>query len=216
MALPISQNDINQARTLIYKIAGLYLPSNKDSIIKNRLDKLARDLGIEDYDEFFSGLRHGLGKQDFINAFTTNKTDFFREGFHFKDMVDRILPHRLLSDEPFKVLCAASSTGEEPYSIAATLLFAKEVYQSKTQVSVQAIDIDTSVLETAKVGKYIVDTHLNPLPDWLELKDYFDISTKEKHKVTMNAKPCLKNIVSFKQQNLSDKETKSENSNSKI
>lgn len=205
MALPISQNDINQARTLIYKIAGLYLPSNKDSIIKNRLDKLARDLGIEDYEEFFSALKRGLYKQDFINAFTTNKTDFFREGFHFKDMIDRVLPQRLLNNEPFRVLCAASSTGEEPYSIAATLLFAKEVYQSTTQVSVQAIDIDTSVLETAKAGKYVVDTHLNPLPDWLELKDYFDISTKDKHKITMNAKQCLKEILSFKQQNLSDK-----------
>lgn len=205
MALTISQNDINQARTLIYKIAGLYLPSNKDSIIKNRLDKLARDLGIEDYEEFFSALKRGLYKQDFINAFTTNKTDFFREGFHFKDMIDRVLPQRLLNNEPFRVLCAASSTGEEPYSIAATLLFAKEVYQSTTQVSVQAIDIDTSVLETAKAGKYVVDTHLNPLPDWLELKDYFDISTKDKHKITMNAKQCLKEILSFKQQNLSDK-----------
>ena len=205
MALPISQNDINQARTLIYKIAGLYLPSNKDSIIKNRLDKLARDLGIEDYEEFFSALKRGLYKQDFINAFTTNKTDFFREGFHFKDMIDRVLPQRLLNNEPFRVLCAASSTGEEPYSIAATLLFAKEVYQSTTQVSVQAIDIDTSVLETAKAGKYVVDTHLNPLPDWLELKDYFDISTQDKHKITMNAKQCLKEILSFKQQNLSDK-----------
>ena len=205
MALPISQNDINQARTLIYKIAGLYLPSNKDSIIKNRLDKLARDLGIEDYEEFFSALKRGLYKHDFINAFTTNKTDFFREGFHFKDMIDRVLPQRLLNNEPFRVLCAASSTGEEPYSIAATLLFAKEVYQSTTQVSVQAIDIDTSVLETAKAGKYVVDTHLNPLPDWLELKDYFDISTKDKHKITMNAKQCLKEILSFKQQNLSDK-----------
>lgn len=201
----INQTYINQARTLIYKIAGLYLPTNKDSIIKNRLDKLARDLDIEDYEEFFSELKRGLYKQDFINAFTTNKTDFFREGFHFKDMIDRILPQRLLSDEPFRVLCAASSTGEEPYSIAATLLFAKEVYQSTAQVSVQAIDIDTSVLETAKAGKYVVDTHLNPLPDWLELKDYFDISVKDKHKIIMNAKQCLKDILSFKQQNLSDK-----------
>ena len=79
------------------------------------------------------------------------------------------------------------------------------MYQSTTQVRVQAIDIDTSVLETAKAGKYVVDTHLNPLPDWLELKDYFDISTKDKHKITMNAKQCLKEILSFKQQNLSDK-----------
>ena len=131
------------------------------------------DLGIQDYTEFFTALKRGQFKQDFINAFTTNKTDFFREGFHFKDMVDRILPQGLHNNDSFKVFCSASSTGEEPYSIAATLLFAKEIYQSNAKVSVQAIDIDTSVLEIAKIGKYIVDTRLNPLPTWLRAKRLF-------------------------------------------
>ena len=158
MPAVINQEDIEQARDLIYKIAGIYMPQNKDSTIKNRLDKLSRDLNIQDYPAFFAALKRGQFKQDFINAFTTNKTDFFREGFHFKDMIDRVLPQRLQENEPFKVFCSASSTGEEPYSIASTLLFAKEIYRSNTQVSVQAIDIDTSVLEVAKAGNYTVDT----------------------------------------------------------
>lgn len=198
----INQEDINQARELIYKFAGIHMPANKDSTIKNRLDKLSRDLDIQDYTAFFIALRRGQFKQDFINAFTTNKTDFFREGFHFKDMVDRILPQRLRDDEPFKVLCSASSTGEEPYSIAATLLFAKEIYKSNTQVSVQAIDIDTSVLEVARNGNYIVDTRLNPLPTWLELKEYFDITRLNDREISMNAKQNLKKILTFKQHNL--------------
>ncbi|TLD85289.1 protein-glutamate O-methyltransferase CheR [Helicobacter sp. MIT 11-5569] len=198
----INLEDINQARELIYKIAGLYMPQNKDSTIKNRLDKLSRELNIKDYSEFFMGLKHGKFKQEFINAFTTNKTDFFREGFHFEDMMNRILPHRLQDNEPFEVLCAASSTGEEPYSIAATLLFAKEIYHSNTQVSVQAIDIDTFVLEVARVGNYIIDTNLNPLPTWIELKNYFDITRLSEHKIRMQAKQNLKKILTFKQHNL--------------
>ncbi|MCI5968634.1 CheR family methyltransferase [Helicobacter sp.] len=198
----INQEDINQARELIYEIAGIHMPQNKDATIRNRLDKLSRDLDIQDYSVFFTALKRGQFKQDFINAFTTNKTDFFREGFHFKDMIDRILPQRLQDSEPFKVFCSASSTGEEPYSIASTLLFAKEIYQSQTQVSVQAIDIDTSVLEVAKAGNYIVNTRLNPLPTWIELKDYFEIKELSEREISMNAKYNLKKILNFKQCNL--------------
>lgn len=198
----ISSNEINKARDLIYEVAGIYLPSNKDSTIKNRLDKLARDLGIDDFDNFFIQLKSGRFKQEFINSFTTNKTDFFREGFHFLDMINRILPHRFKESEPIKVYCSASSTGEEPYSIAATLLYAKEIYHSKTPISLLATDIDTSVLEFAKKGKYIVDTFLNPLPTWLELKDFFDMTPKSQREILMDAKSSLKNIVKFKQHNL--------------
>lgn len=198
----ISTDAIHQARALIYDIAGIYLPENKDSTIRNRLDKLARDLDIKDFDSFFANLKRGSYKQDFINAFTTNKTDFFREGFHFKDMVDRILPQRLQSNAPLKVLCAASSTGEEPYSIASTLLFAQEIYQSNTPLSIQAIDIDTSVLEFAKVGEYVVDTRLNPLPNWLDLNAYFYMAQRNEREIIMNAKSNIKELIAFKQHNL--------------
>ena len=146
MSVNINNNDINKAREIIYKIAGIYLPTSKDSTIKNRLDMLKRKFNIQDFDNFFHQVKHGHFKQEFVNAFTTNKTDFFREGFHFDDMLDRILPHRLKENEPIKVYCSASSTGEEPYSIATTLLYAKEIYCSSTPVSVLATDIDTSVL----------------------------------------------------------------------
>lgn len=202
--MPIGNNEINKAREAIYKIAGIYLPSSKDSTIKNRLDILKRKLGIQDFDIFFNQIKQGQFKQDFINAFTTNKTDFFREGFHFGDMLDRILPQRLRENEPIKVYCSASSTGEEPYSIAATLLYAKEIYHSSTPVSVLATDIDTSVLEFAKEGKYLVNTKLNPLPTWLDLKDYFDIRNKNENEIFMDAKSNLKNILTFKQHNLYD------------
>ncbi len=200
----ISNNEINKAREVIYKIAGIYLPPSKDSTIKNRLDILKRKLGIQDFDSFLSQVQQGQFKQEFINAFTTNKTDFFREGFHFDDMLDRILPQRLRDNEPMKVYCSASSTGEEPYSIASTLLYAKEIYRSSTAVSVLATDIDTSVLEFAKEGKYLVNTKLNPLPNWLDLRDYFDISHKNENEISMNAKSNLKSILTFKQHNLYD------------
>ena len=202
MACVINNEDINKARKLIYDICQIHLPASKDSTIRNRLEKLSREFKIEDFSKFFRGVESGLYKQDFINAFTTNKTDFFREGFHFLDMMDRILPHSLKSSEPFKVFCSASSTGEEPYSIAATLLHAKEVYRSNTPVSVVATDIDTSVLETAKMGEYLVDTLINPLPTWLTLGDFFDMKRDSSRLVSMKAKRILKDLITYKQLNL--------------
>lgn len=199
----ITDEHMKRARELIYELAGIYLPSNKDSTVKNRLDKLRRDLSIDNFDTFFNNLKFGKNKQEFINAFTTNKTDFFREGFHFVDMLNRILPHRLKTNDPISVYCSASSTGEEPYSIAATLLYAKDVYKSNTQVSITATDIDTSVLEVARTGKYLVDTFLNPLPDWLNLQDYFNIEKQNGNRINLEAKPSLKKIITFKQHNLS-------------
>lgn len=79
----ISETEINQARKMIYEMAGIHLPSNKDSTIKNRLEKLARDLKIENFNDFFIQLKAGRFKQDFINSFTTNKTDFFVRVFIF-------------------------------------------------------------------------------------------------------------------------------------
>ena len=67
----ISETEINQARKMIYEMAGIHLPSNKDSTIKNRLEKLARDLKIENFNDFFIQLKAGRFKQDFINSFTT-------------------------------------------------------------------------------------------------------------------------------------------------
>ncbi|CAM2930339.1 CheR family methyltransferase [Helicobacter burdigaliensis] len=198
----ITDKDIDKAREMIYEMAGIFLPPSKNSTIKNRLDKLARDLNFEDYENFFKNLRIGRNKQEFINAFTTNKTDFFREGFHFIDMLNRILPHRLKEKEPIKVYCAASSTGEEPYSIAATLLHAKEVYQSDTPFSICATDIDTSVLEVAKKGEYLVNTKLNPLPNWLDLSLYFEMQTISPKEVSLKAKRELKEAITFRQLNL--------------
>ncbi|PZT48744.1 chemotaxis protein [Helicobacter valdiviensis] len=198
----ITDKDIDKARDIIYELAGTFLPPSKNSTIKNRLDKLARDFNIEDFEAFFRNVKLGRNKQDFINAFTTNKTDFFREGFHFIDMLNRILPHRLKEREPIKVYCAASSTGEEPYSIAATLLHAKEVYQSNTSFSICATDIDTSVLETARKGEYIVNTKLNPLPNWLDLSLYFDMQTLTPKEISLKVKRELKEAITFKQLNL--------------
>lgn len=206
MAIEITQNDIDKARNLIYELAGINLQQNKDSIIKNRLDKLVRDCAIINFNDFFNNVKTGLFRQEFINAFTTNKTDFFREIFHFRDMMDRILPKRIHDGSPIKVYCSASSSGEEPYSIASTLLWAKEIYRSSTPVSVLASDIDTNMLKAVQSGEYIVDIRLNPLPKWIDLHLFFNIEKISEYEVSLKAKANVKSILTLKQLNLFSKQ----------
>ncbi|CAE10294.1 CheR family methyltransferase [Wolinella succinogenes] len=201
-----SKGFLEKAREEIYKITGIHLADNKDSLILNRIEKLARELKISDYDEILKEVSLGKYRQEFINAFTTNKTDFFREPFHFTDMMDRVLPRLCREKNSIKIYCSASSTGEEPYSIAATLLHAKEVYRCDgVPASIIATDIDTNVLDFAQKGQYKVDTLLNKLPTWLELDRYFEMKPLEGEKsreIQMNAKACLKSLISFKTMNL--------------
>lgn len=202
MSVVVRDAEINKAKELIYELAGIHLSNDKDLAIKNRLNKLIKSCNIQNFDDFFSQLKIGKFKQEFINTFTNNKTDFFREDFHFVDMLDRILPHRLKESEPLKIWCSASSTGEEPYSIAATLSYGRDIYRSNTPCSILATDIDTSVLETAKIGEYVVDTCITPLPEWLDLENSFDITPKSERNVFIKVKPSLKNFITFKQLNL--------------
>ena len=201
-----SMKDIlEKVRIELYKITGIHLADNKDSLILNRIEKLARELGILDYEQILNEIASGKHHQEFINAFTTNKTDLFRESFHFMDMFNRVLPRLFQGHAPIKVYCSASSTGEEPYSIAATLLHAKESYHGEgVNMSVVATDIDTAVLRIAQKGEYKVDTQINKLPTWIDLARYFDVKPigSSQREIQMNAKSALKSLITFKTLNL--------------
>ncbi|RAX58179.1 chemotaxis protein [Helicobacter monodelphidis] len=197
----ITREFLDQIRTELYEKTGIFLDKSKDTLITNRIKRLIKDLGILNNKDFFEKIsRH---EQDFINAFTTNKTDFFREGFHFLDMIDRVMPRVCAENRPFKVYCSASSTGEEPYSIAATLLHAKNIYGTPNlPISILATDVDTDVLEIAKKGVYQVNTRLSPLPTWLNMSDYFNIRNVGTAEVSIEAVAALKSMITFKVFNL--------------
>lgn len=192
----------------IYELSGIHIVDSKFAMIKNRVVKLMKDIHCDDV----GGLLVMVDKdkkiaQDFINVFTTNKTDFFRESFHFDDLLDRVLPQLFKTQSRIKIYCCASSTGQEPYSIASTVAYAKKIYNASTQVEIIATDIDTQVLSIAKEGKYTINPLLEKWPKWAESEtsEFFDVvdeSNKVRH---LSVKPKLKNMVSFRQLNLFNK-----------
>lgn len=197
--------ELNVIRQLAYKYIGITIGEHKDIMIKNRMDKLSRTLGLS-YSEILERVSIGELKESFISAYTTNKTDFFREVFHFEDLRDRVLPSFFNSCETPRIYCSASSTGEEPYSIAITCLIAKEKYAiSNAKFDIFATDIDVEVLKKAKDALYAHSASSNTFPHWVHHAKYF---TRQEIDYTkgflIHPKDEVLKMVQFGVQNLMD------------
>ncbi|MGX3043851.1 CheR family methyltransferase [Helicobacter sp. T3_23-1056] len=207
MQLDDVAKSFKKIQAYLYELTGIHLENNsKQTMMKNRLDSLTRNAvfgevqTVQDILDIAS--QNAQARQLFINAFTTNKTDFFRERVHFQDMLDRAMPTLFQSHFKIKIYCAASSTGEEPYSIAATALYAKEIYRSSSDIEIIATDIDTKVLQAAKDGVFNFNPRLH-LPNWVNMDKYFDtISENPNGTLQIRAKPELKSILKFQNLNL--------------
>lgn len=189
--------DFARVKAIIYRAAGINLGDSKKQLVYSRLARRLRALGIGNFDEYLAYLEHHKSEQqEFINALTTNLTAFFRESHHFSILSDFAKNKRNPTDK-LRVWCAASSTGEEPYSIAMTLV---EAFGSYTPpVEIIASDIDSSVLQFAEQGVYSID-RLDALS--LEQKKNFFLRGKGKNSGKAKVIDKLRQLVSFKQINL--------------
>jgi len=150
---PLSPDDFQRVARLMYDVAGLHLPANKEGLVRARLAARVRALGLADYAAYVALLiadNRGPEVDTAIDLLTTNKTSFFREATHF-DLLDaevrRKGPRRL------RIWSAACSTGEEPYSIAMILASAGAV-PPVCDVKVLATDICRHALAHAEQGTY--------------------------------------------------------------
>jgi len=139
-------------RDYLYKHAGIVLNDSKQAMVMGRLEKRLRHHGIDSYGEYF----RQFGKPGFenettmaIDLLTTNETYFFRESKHFDYVVEKILPQHSAA-KPFRVWSAASSSGEEAYTLA--MLLAE--YLRSRQWDIVGTDISTRILEKARRGLY--------------------------------------------------------------
>ena len=122
-------------------------------MVYSRLSRRLRDTGYDSFHEYLSWLEGHDGPewQEFVNALTTNLTAFFREQHHFEILASLL---RMRSAGPWNIWCNAASTGEEPYSIAMTVL---ETLGNNASFKLTASDIDSRVLATAARGVYRLD-----------------------------------------------------------
>ena len=193
-----------QVKNMLYSLTGITLSENKDIMIANRLDKLKRTIKFQDsVAELLQKVNDGLYVTEFINAFTTNKTHFFRESFHFEDLRDRVLPQFLENNQEVNIYCSASSTGEEPYSIAITV---KEV-SPYLKASIIATDIDTDVLQHAANGIYRFQQSSKEFPSWVQIRKYFKKKVEKSFlgdEILIKINDDIKQIITFAQMNLNN------------
>lgn len=197
-----------RVKKILYSLTGITLAENKDIMIANRLHKLKRDTKYSgDVDELLDSIEEGSHTMEFINSFTTNKTHFFREDFHFIDLRDRVLPSFVNSGKEIKMYCSASSTGEEPYSMAMTVLETQEQLNGRINASIIATDIDTNVLQYAANGVYRYSKSSKEFPDWIKPQKYFKKRVKKtlaSEEILIKVKPELQKMVTFQVNNLNN------------
>ncbi len=189
--------DFERVRALIYKRAGISLADSKQEMVYSRLARRLRATGIESFAKYLDDLEAGrLGEDEweaFTNALTTNLTSFFREAHHFPLLAEHIRAKR----EPITIWCSASSTGEEPYSIAMTVCEAFNTLTPNCQII--ATDIDTNVLAHAANGVYTMDRLDKMAP---ERARRFFLRGKGDKAGYARVRPELRNLITFKQLNL--------------
>ncbi len=145
--------DFARIRQILHGHAGISLSESKRSMVYNRIARRLRACGVKATAQYLDIVESDAAEHEAcMNALTTNLTSFFREAHHFDVMAEYI---RDRNYPRLRIWCAAASTGEEPYSIAMTMI---ETYNSDTPpVEVIASDIDTDVLAHAQRGVYALD-----------------------------------------------------------
>lgn len=183
--------DFDRVQTMIYKRAGISLHDGKHAMVYSRLSRRLRDTGHQSFKDYLGWLDTSDGPewQEFVNALTTNLTSFFRENHHF-EILSNLLKSRPASDS-LKVWCSASSTGEEPYSIAMTVV---EALGARANFSLMASDIDSKVLASAQQGVYRLDGLKGV--DAQQIQRYF-LRGKGGNDGMVMVKPELKKFVEF-------------------
>ena len=192
-----ADTDFARVKAIIYRKAGINLGDSKKQLVYSRLARRLRALQLNNFDEYLAYLDHNKSEQqEFINALTTNLTAFFREPHHFSILADYIRNRKATAGK-LRVWCAASSTGEEPYSIAMTLVEAYGTYAPPVEII--ASDIDSSVLEFAAQGIYSLE-RLEALS--LEKKRQFFLRGKGNNNGRAKVIDKLRQLVEFRKINL--------------
>jgi chemotaxis protein methyltransferase CheR len=152
----LSRDDFDRISQMIYADAGIHLAEGKAALVYARLAKRLRALRMQafrDYCDLVSSPEGASERQEMLTSLTTNVTRFFREPHHFEHLKMHVLPPLAQRRSRIRLWSAACSTGQEPYSIAFTLL-SLWPDAAKHDVKILATDIDRNVLAAAEAGVY--------------------------------------------------------------
>jgi len=199
----IGTNDFKKLCDVIYRRTGIDLDIKRYTPLKPKIEKLMQKFGYSNFRSFFHDYRFDKNKelkQELLNLVTINETYFYRENYQFEALVNDVL-YKIAKNrdknDVIRILCAPSSTGEEPYSIVLSLIDEGNFIE-EWDVEVVGIDIDSNVINKAKKGIYSKRS-IQYIPKHL-LESYF-IKKGDEYEIAN----MLKNVVEFKIVNIVDK-----------
>ncbi|OBU24320.1 CheR family methyltransferase [Photobacterium aquimaris] len=137
---------------------GIVLGDNKQYLVRSRLSPLIKRFGMQSLSELLQLTLSGRNREvrvAVVDAMTTNETLWFRDGYPYTVLADKVLPELAAKRRSFKIWSAASSSGQEPYSIAMTIL---EQQQKRPgllpNIQITATDISQTMLDMCREGVY--------------------------------------------------------------
>jgi len=197
----LSDSDYRSIRDRVYELSGIRLGDQKFDLVYSRLTRRLRTLGLADFTSYLDFLDSSEGPDELeqmLNALTTNLTSLFREAHHFDHLKDLALQSSLEQqkgpDRRLRIWSSACSTGEEPYSIAMTLLDSNIDF-GRVDVRILATDLNTDVLEQASLGRYSAPV-IAKCPE--SCRKYVQLSQDGSGQMQAKAR----DLISFKQLNL--------------
>jgi chemotaxis protein methyltransferase CheR len=198
----ITDQEFALFQRLIKTLAGIHLSDAKKQLVFGRLRNRVRQVGLNNFESYYAyavSKKHPEERQIIVDLLTTNETYFFREPRHFAVLRDEILPARSMA-RPFRVWSAASSSGEEAYSLAMVIAdrLGMNPYPSW---SVMGSDVSQKVLDQAQRGHYPMQ-RIDGIPErYLKTFCLKGVGAQEG---TLLIDPSLRNRVEFSRINLND------------
>jgi len=201
--MTLHKDDFIYLRTLVKQKSGISLSDDKAYLIESRLMPVMSLHKVSGFSDLVSRLRLGQDARlvtDIVEAMTTNETSFFRDMKPFDQLRDSLVPWVAEQNKSrqLDIWCAASSTGQEPYSIAMTLMENKHKLPD-WRIKIDGTDIDTKVLDKAREGIYTQFEVQRGLPIMLLMK-YF--TQQESYGEKWLLKDEIKKLTSYSQFNL--------------
>jgi len=198
-----SNEDFDALRRLVKELTGINLTEQKRELVYGRLARRLRALRLGTFAEYRDLLASDGGNEigEFCNAITTNLTSFFRESHHFDYLREHLLQARAANrhaSRRMRIWSAGCSTGEEPYSLAMTVL--ETLPELRTwDIKILATDLDSDVLAKARRGIYAAERVRAIGPQRLSR---FFVEQRGRDGLCYEVAPELTSLITFRQLNL--------------
>ncbi len=168
ISVELTEKHFIKISQIVYRLCGIYLKEGKEALVRARLMKRLRALGMEDFETYVKYIESKEGANELIfmvDVITTNKTGFFREPAHFDYLKNSIVPE--LKNRRLRFWSAACSSGEEAFSLAIVLKESIPDIEHK-DVKILATDISLKMLEKARQSIYGEDSLRDIPPAFLQ------------------------------------------------